>query len=202
MPWLDEVDAVLWAGLPGQEGGHAIAAALLGDNEPAGRLVTTYPAADGASPAWSVTPVDGDLDYAEGPFIGYRGYDAKKAAAPAFWFGHGLGYTTWDYAHASVLPGAGAPVVSVTVTNSGRRRGREVVQVYHRPAGRNQPVRLVGWTAVEADPGQSVRAEIRPDARMWRRWDTQADAWAPLGPGKRLLVARGLGDVRASLELP
>jgi beta-glucosidase len=202
MRWLDEVDAVLWAGLPGQEGGHAVAAALLGDVEPAGRLVTTFPAADGGSPAWSVTPTDGDLVYAEGPYIGYRGYDANKAAAPAFWFGHGLGYTTWGYAHASVLPGAGAPVVSVTVTNSGSRRGREVVQVYHRPANRNQPVRLVGWTAVEADPGQSVRAEIRTDARMWRRWDVQADAWAPLGPGGRLLVARGLGDVRASLELP
>jgi beta-glucosidase len=202
MPWLEEVDAVLWAGLPGQEGGHAVAAALLGDVEPAGRLVTTFPVADGASPAWSVTPVDGDLDYTEGPFVGYRGYDAKKAAAPAFWFGHGLGYTSWDYAHASVLPGAGAPVVSVTVTNSGGRHGREVVQVYHRPAARNQPVRLVGWTAVEADPGQSVRAEIRTDARMWRRWDSQAEDWAPLGPGGRLLVARGLGDVRASLELP
>jgi beta-glucosidase len=202
MPWRDEVDAILWAGLPGQEGGHAVAAALLGDIEPAGRLVTTFPSDDGAAPAWSVTPVDGDLVYSEGPYVGYRGYDATKAAAPAFWFGHGLGYTTWDYAHASVLPGAGAPVVSVTVTNTGRRPGREVVQVYHRPTTKNQPVRLVGWTAVEADPGQSVRAEIRTDARMWRRWDTQADAWAPLGPGGRLLVARGLGDVRASLELP
>jgi beta-glucosidase len=202
MPWRDEVDAILWAGLPGQEGGHAVAAALLGDIEPAGRLVTTFPRDDGAAPAWSVTPVDGDLVYGEGPYVGYRGYDANKASAPAFWFGHGLGYTTWDYAHASVLRGAGAPVVSVTVTNTGRRPGREVVQVYHRPGVRNQPVRLVGWTAVEADPGQSVRAEIRTDARMWRRWDTTADTWAPLGPGGRLLVARGLGDVRASLELP
>ena len=76
MPWIDDVDAVLVAGLPGQEGGHAVAAALLGDIEPAGRLVTTFPAADGAAPAWSVTPVDGDLVYTEGPFIGYRGHDA------------------------------------------------------------------------------------------------------------------------------
>ena len=66
MPWLDEVDAVLWAGLPGQEGGHAVAAALLGDIEPAGRLVTTFPAADGAAPAWSVTPVDGELPLRRG----------------------------------------------------------------------------------------------------------------------------------------
>src|SRR6185312_9254463 len=92
MPWLSRVDAVLWAGLPGQEGGHAVAAALLGDIEPAGRLVTTFPSADGASPAWSVTPVDGDLVYSERTFIGYRGHEADRAPAPAFWFGHGLGY--------------------------------------------------------------------------------------------------------------
>lgn len=55
MPWLHMVDAVLWAGLPGQEAGHAVAAALLGDIEPAGRLVTTFPVADGATPAWEVT---------------------------------------------------------------------------------------------------------------------------------------------------
>src|SRR5204863_4458709 len=88
MPWLDDVDAVLWAGLPGQEGGHAVAAALLGDIEPAGRLVTTFPTGDGATPAWSVTPVNGQLRYSEGAFVGYRGHFASKAPRPAFWFGH------------------------------------------------------------------------------------------------------------------
>ena len=102
MPWLAEVDAVLWAGLPGQEAGHAVAAALLGDIEPAGRLVSTFPVADGAAPAWSVTPVDGTLVYAEGTFIGYRGHYAGRAPAPAFWFGHGLGYSTWSYGPATV----------------------------------------------------------------------------------------------------
>ena len=122
MPWLDEVDAVLWAGLPGQEGGHAIAAALLGDIEPAGRLVTTFPADDGARPAWSVTPVDGDVVYAEGTFIGYRGHYAGAAPAPAFWLGHGLGYSTWDYAGAELAARqrrAAAPVITVTVQNTG-----------------------------------------------------------------------------------
>src|SRR4029453_18454947 len=62
MPWLDRVDAVIWAGLPGQEGGHAVAAALLGDIEPARRLGTPFPAADADPPAWAVSPVDGDLE--------------------------------------------------------------------------------------------------------------------------------------------
>jgi beta-glucosidase len=211
MPWLDEVDAVLWAGLPGQEGGHAVAAALLGDLEPAGRLVTTFPAAEGAAPAWSVTPVDGVLEYAEGTFIGYRGHHAGRAPAPAFWFGHGLGYATWEYSEASVSAGEGGsaggadddtPTVSVTIANTGDRVSREVVQVYLEPDAPDQPVRLVGWAAATVAPGASARVEVRTDAHLWRSWETATHAWGRLPAGGRLLVARGLGDVRATLDLP
>lgn len=201
MPWLEEVDAVLWAGLPGQEGGHAVAAALLGDIEPAGRLVTTFPAADGAAPAWSVTPVDGDLRYEEGPFIGYRGHHAGRVPAPLFWFGHGLGYADWSYADPEVTSGGEAPTVSVQVTNTGGRESREVVQVYYQPADPGQPVRLVGWQAVTAAPGASARVQVRTDQRMWRRWDAADNAWADLGRRGELLIARGLGDIRAVLPL-
>jgi beta-glucosidase len=200
MPWLDQVDAVLWAGLPGQEGGHAVAAALLGDIEPAGRLVTTFPVEDGRAPAWSVTPVDGRVEYREGTFIGYRGHHAGRAAAPAFWFGHGLGYSTWDYSDPKVVR-ADPLAVTVTVTNTGSRDSREVVQVYFQPAEPDQPVRLVGWRAVSAAPGESVRAEVEADPRLWRRWNSTTDRWDRLGTGGRLLVARGLGDTRATLEL-
>jgi beta-glucosidase len=195
MPWLAEVDAVLWAGLPGQEAGRAVAAALLGDIEPAGRLVSTFPAADGAAPAWAVTPVDGRLVYAEGTFIGHRGHYAGRAPAPAFWFGHGLGYSSWSYGPAAVDGSA----VTVEVTNTGGRTSREVVQVYLEPADADQPVRLVGWTAVTAEPGRTVPVRVETDARLWRRWT--AAGWDRLPPGGRLLVARGLGDIRASLNL-
>jgi beta-glucosidase len=201
MPWLDEVDAVLWAGLPGQEAGHAVAAALLGDIEPAGRLVTSFPVADGAAPAWSVTPVDGDLEYTEGTAIGYRGHHAGTAPAPAFWLGHGLGYATWKYEDATLAEDGDAPAVRVAVTNTGSRPSREVVQVYFDPQDAAQPVRLVGWRAVEADPGQRVEVEVVADRRMWRTWDAARGAWQTLPDAGRLLVARGLGDVRASLSL-
>jgi beta-glucosidase len=202
MPWRDEVDAVLWVGLPGQEGGHAVAAALLGDIEPAGRLVTTFPVEDEATPAWSVTPVDGDVEYTEGTFIGYRGHHAGRAPAPAFWFGHGLGYASWDYADARVVDGGASPTVAVSVTNTGSRESREVVQVYFRPAEEDQPIRLVGWKAVTVAPGSSVQVEVVTDARMWRRWNTDRGGWDTLGSGGTLLVARGLGDVRAGVDLP
>jgi beta-glucosidase len=199
LPWRDRVDAVLWAGLPGQEGGHAVAAALLGDIEPSGRLVTTFPVDDAQTPAWSVTPVDGRLPYTEGTFIGYRGHYAGRAPAPAFWFGHGLGYSTWEYDQPRVSYDGESPTVAVTVTNTGSRESREVVQVYFEPVEDDQPVRLVGWRAVRAAPGESVSVEVHTDPRLWRRWDTTSGAWASVTDGGRLLVARGLGDVRATI---
>ncbi len=200
MPWLGDVDAVLWAGLPGQEAGHAVAAALLGDIEPAGRLVTTFPAADGAAPAWPVTPVDGDLAYTEGTFIGYRGHFAGRAPAPAFWFGHGHGYSTWEYPAAELLGGDGPPGARVRVVNTGSRRSREVVQLYFQPAEPEHPVRLAGWAALTADPGESATVDVATDARMWRYWDTATGCWRQLSRGK-LIVARGLGDIRHVLDL-
>ena len=220
MPWLDEVDAVLVAGLPGQEGGHAVAAALLGDQEPAGRLVTTIPVADGAAPAWSVTPVDGKLVYEEGTAIGYRGHDAGLAPPPAFWLGHGLGYSTWDWTGARLVPetggtgdsgGSGSPgstartagvSVEVTVHNTGSRSSREVVQLYWRPAASGQPVRLVGWAAATVAAGEQATVRVSLDPRLRRRWDVDQDRWDLLPLAGELLLARGLGDVRARLELP
>ena len=194
MPWLDRVDAVLVAGIPGQEGGHAIAAALLGEIEPAGRLVTTIPVADGATPAWDVVPTDGVIEYAEGPYVGYRGHAAGNAPEPAFWFGHGLGYGAWSYDTAEV----DGHVVTVGLTNTSARDSREVVQVYYDPQLPDQPVRLVGWTAAEVGAGESRTVEVHCDDRLWRTWNTDTKDWDRLTGGE-LLVARSLGDIRHRL---
>lgn len=188
MPWLAQVDAVLWAGLPGQEAGDAVAAALLGHVEPAGRLVTTFPRAD--ADALSPVPVNGSLPYDEGTAIGYRG-----ASEPLFWFGHGLGYTTWEYGAASLSTVDGrVDAVSLELTNTGGRAGREVVQVYLRPDG--EPVRLIGWAVADVAAGETVRVEVPCSARVQRVW---RDGWHPL-PGGEVLIARGLGDVRVQLS--
>jgi beta-glucosidase len=199
MPWLSRVDAVLWAGLPGQEGGHAVAAALLGDIEPAGRLVTTFPTDDGKTPAWSVTPIDGKLVYDEGRFVCYRGHYSGHAPEPEFWLGHGLGYTTWEYSDVRLVLGD-APAIHATVTNTGKHTSREVVQVYLRPVEPDEPVRLIGWTSVTVEPGKSARVTVRTDRRMWRKWDTDAASWTRIANGGTFLVARGLGDIRASVS--
>jgi beta-glucosidase len=199
MPWLSRVDAVLWAGLPGQEGGHAVAAALLGDIEPAGRLVTTFPTGDAKTPAWSVTPVGGKLPYEEGRFVGYRGHFGGRAPDPEFWLGHGLGYTTWEYSDVRLVLGD-APAIHATVKNTGRRTSREVVQVYLHPVEPDEPVRLVGWTSVTVEPGKSARVTVHTDRRMWRKWDTESSSWTRIANGGTFLVARGLGDIRASVS--
>ncbi|ABM10630.1 glycosyl hydrolase family protein (plasmid) [Paenarthrobacter aurescens TC1] len=201
MPWLDDVDAVLFAGLPGQEAGEAVAAALTGDIEPAGRLVTTFPAHDGDGPAWSTTPTEGRLVYTEGTRIGYRGWHAS-GTEPMFWFGHGLGYTTWDYASAAVTGEDGPAVAEVTValTNTGSRQGKETVQAYIIPEDPDEPARLIGWGQISLGPGENGNVRITCDPRTQRIWDPAGQAWQPLNGGT-LAVARGLGDIRIKLQL-
>jgi beta-glucosidase len=202
MPWLDQVDAVLWAGIPGQEAGHAVAAALLNEIEPSGRLVTSFPSADGASTAWEVTPTHGLLEYSEGRYVGYRGHAAGRAPAPAFWFGHGLGYGSWEYAGATAEAGpSGTVTVSVDITNTSMLDSREVVQVYLDPQVPDQPVRLVGWTPVKVASGARASVTVDCDERMWRTWDVRSHSWWRLAGGE-LVVARGLGDVRCRLPAP
>jgi beta-glucosidase len=198
MPWLEQVDAVLWVGLPGQEGGHAIADVLLGNAEPTGRLVTTFPAADGDGPAWNVTPQDGTLNYAEDTRVGYRGWYGADVE-PAFWFGAGLGWGAWDYRSAEQVGGDDGMALSVVLANTASRASREVAQVYWQPEG-SAPVRLVGYAvADEVVPGEERTVTVTCDPRAFRLWDELASGWVTPAGGS-YLVARGLGDIR--LDVP
>jgi beta-glucosidase len=69
-----------------------------------------------------------------------------------------------------------------------------------RPVEPDEPVRLVGWTAITVDPGKSARVTVRTDRRMWRKWDTDSASWTRIADGGTFLVARGLGDIRASVS--
>ncbi|WP_422934499.1 glycoside hydrolase family 3 C-terminal domain-containing protein [Sinomonas sp. P47F7] len=202
MPWLADVDAVLIAGLPGQEGGHAIAAVLTGEAEPTGRLVTTYPAADGASPAWDVAPDAAlRLHYTDGTAVGYRGWHAGNAPEPLFWLGHGLGYGSWEYGEVRLVGTNPAPTLEVEVTNTSSRPSRETVQVYFTPTEPSDPMRLAGYAGADVATGETATVTVTCDPRLFRRWDDAVGSWAPLGAGE-LTVARGLGDVRARVSLP
>jgi beta-glucosidase len=183
LPWADRVPAVLLAWFPGQEAGNALADVLLGAAEPGGRLPTTWPRSEDGLP--SSRPVDGVLEYTEGTAIGYR-----RDGEPLYPFGHGHGYTSWDYLGIEPVEGG----VRVRVMNGGTRRGREVVQVY---AARPEP-RLVGFAAVEADPGEQVAVEIAVPPRALARWD---GGWV-VEPGAYPLAAgRSAADLRVTAEI-
>ena len=113
--------------------------------------------------------------------------------------GHGLGYGKWEYSDARLVTGD-APAITATVRNVGSRRSREVVQIYLRPTEAGEPIRLVGWSTVTVDPGQSARVTVQTDSRLWRKWDTGTSSWTRIADGATFLVARGLGDIRATVS--
>ncbi|NUT38451.1 MAG: glycosyl hydrolase, partial [Thermoactinospora sp.] len=189
MPWREEVAAVLVGWFPGEEGGNGLADVLLGRAEPGGRLPTTW--ADRA--LTSTTPRDGVLDYAEGPHIGYRGW-LREQEPPAYWFGHGLGYTSWTYeelwAPERIVPDR--PVrVHVRVRNTGSRPGREVVQVYlSRPHDGDRW--LAGFAAVTAEPGERAEVVVELPARAFQHW---AGAWCTAEGEVRVRAGRSAADL-------
>jgi beta-glucosidase len=120
-------------------------------------------------PVLDVTPTDGALRYDEGIHVGYRAW-LRSGTAPAFPFGHGLGYTAWSWDAAE----RDGDELVVRVTNTGQRPGRQVVQVYAERADSSveRPARwLVGFQAVEAGPGESVEARIAVPLRRLAHWD-------------------------------
>ncbi|MGM0386612.1 MAG: beta-glucosidase [Actinomycetota bacterium] len=203
LPWVDDVAAVLLVWFPGQEAGNALADVLFGAVEPGGRLPVTWPAVEDGLPG--VSPVDGQLPYDEGLFIGYRWYE-KVGRTPAFSFGHGLGYTDWEYLGISTpqLTDSGDLSFTVRVRNVGERPGREVVQVYaSRPGSAVERAArwLAGFAVVDAVPGEEVDVAVTVPRRTLEHWDEAAHAWA-LEAGTFVLEAgRSSGDLRVRGEV-
>jgi len=205
MPWAARAAAVLYAWLPGQAFGTALADVLLGSSEPGGRLPVTLPAAESDSPVLHAVPAaDGALRYSEGPLIGYRGYDVA-GVTPRYPFGHGLGYTDWSYQSVNCPPElrAGRDLeLSVSVTNAGTRPGKEVVQAYLEPAGPaapGRPVRvLAGFAAVRAPAGESVRVRLTIPARLFARYNEDLAAWVMPDGEYTIHIGRSSRDLRLS----
>ncbi|WP_373724623.1 glycoside hydrolase family 3 C-terminal domain-containing protein, partial [Bacteroides heparinolyticus] len=141
MPWVNDVPAIVQAWYLGSEAGSALAAVLMGDVNPSGKLPFTFPAKLEDVPAHSLGEYTGaqsesviDIRYNEGIFVGYRWADKQKKVKPLFPFGHGLSYTTFEYGKptvdSKVMTAGGTLTVKVTVSNTGAREGQEVVQLY------------------------------------------------------------------------
>ncbi len=205
MPWADEVAAILQVWFPGMEGGNAIADVLFGDEDPSGRLPTTFPRRLEDSPAYPYYPgEDGVVRYQEGLLVGYRHYDTV-GIEPRFCFGHGLSYTRFEYANLRVQAQDDQHVrVHVDVANVGARPGREVVQVYvRRPdSATDRPDKeLRDFAKLELEPGQTRTVSFDLPARAFAHWDTQRKAWH-VEPGPReIVVGSSSRDLRQSARV-
>lgn len=178
MPWRHEVAATLIGYFGGQEFGNALADILTGTTEPGGRLPTTWPATQGSVPVLNTTPdADGKLRYDEGIHIGYRAW-LKTGATPAYDFGYGLGYTTWSLNNVEgpadpVTPGDSVPL-KVSLTNTGERAGKQVIQVYaeKKDSTVERAVRwLVGSAPVWVEPGEHVSVDLQITTRLLAYWN-------------------------------
>jgi beta-glucosidase len=202
LPWREEVAAVLLSWFAGQEAGAALADVLLGEEEPGGRLPSTWPVRFEDVPVSEVVPTKGELSYDEGVFIGYRAWE-RAGVVPAYAFGHGLGYTDWAYESIELT----GTTVRVRVRNAGARAGREVVQIYVAPAGASaeaveRPARwLAGFASVQAAPGETVEAEVVLPERAFQVWDEAASAWATVLGTYAVEAGRSVADRRVGVPL-
>lgn len=215
MPWVDKVPAIVQAWFLGSEGGNALASVLTGDVNPSGKLPMTFPARLSDVGAHAVGQYPGtprndgsnivDIEYREGIFVGYRWADKNKIQ-PLFPFGHGLSYTTFDYGKATIDKTEGSAddvfTVSIPVTNTGDRAGREIVQLYVSDLKTTlpRPVKeLKGFKKISLEPGQTetVTFEISRDDLSY--FDADKHAWV-VDPGKfEALVGASSRDIRSKV---
>ena len=204
MPWVGQVSGILEAWFAGSAGSDAVANILFGDVNPSAKLPLTFPKSEADLPhptvvkpgpasvpnymskepwiqiATGLAPFP--VNYDEGVKVGYKWYDAEKKPV-LFPFGHGLSYTTYSYSNLKVTTGKN-PHVTFTVTNTGKRAGAEVSEVYASlpAAAAEPPKRLVGFSKVKLNPGESKEVEIDVDQKFLSIFNVDQNAWQLL-PG-------------------
>lgn len=205
--WLENVPAYLQAWYPGQEGGTAIAEILFGDVNPSGKLPATFERRAQDNPTYAnyyPQPDTKRVSYAEGVFVGYRGYE-KNGVAPSFAFGHGLSYTTFAYQNLKITPRAEAQYdVEFTVTNTGKRAGATVPQVYvsdPQSSVARPPKELKGFAKVTLQPGESRTVTIPLDARAFAYYDVTKKKWRAEAGAFGILVGSSSAQVELQQEV-
>jgi beta-glucosidase len=224
MPWADQVSGILEAWYAGSRGAEAVARVIFGEVNPSAKLPITFPrneadlphpilvkppkasTTNGEPDAWKkiaagLPPFQ--ITYDEGLKVGYKWYDAERKPV-LFPFGYGLSYTSYNYSDLKVTPGKSVQV-SFKVTNTGSRVGAEIAEVYAalpESAG-EPPKRLVGWSKVKLNAGESKEVKIELDALYLSIFNVERDAWQ-LIPGDYTFLVGGSSQslpLKESVEL-
>jgi beta-glucosidase len=182
--WVDGVPGLVDAWYGGEEGGDAIADVLFGDVSPSGKLPFSFLRRLEDSPSYGNYPGENlHVNYAEGIYVGYRYFDKHVEKKPLYPFGYGLSYTRFALSGLKApktMSGDATATVSVTVKNTGDRKGAEVVQMYigDPSAPVDRPVReLKGFERVELAPGESRTVRFTIDRRALSFYSTEQHTW-------------------------
>ena len=207
MPWVDNVNAIVEAWYCGSQSGTALADIIFGDVNPSGKLPVTFPVRledNGAHALCAYDPASTEAHYSEGIFVGYR-WAQKKDIKPLFAFGHGLSYTTFSYSEAEIsrttMSENGNVTVSVNVTNTGDREGKEIVQLYigDDECSVERPVmELKAFRKVSIKPGETVRVSFPVNADMLKFYGN--DGWTLEKGSFTAYVGAASDDIRTSVK--
>ena len=207
MPWVDNVNAIVEAWYCGSQSGTALADIIFGDVNPSGKLPVTFPVRledNGAHALGAYDPASTEAHYSEGIFVGYR-WAQKKDIKPLFAFGHGLSYTTFSYSEAEIsrttMSENGNVTVSVNVTNTGDREGKEIVQLYigDDECSVERPVmELKAFRKVSIKPGETVKVSFPVNADMLKFYGN--DGWTLENGSFTAYVGSASDDIRTSAK--
>ena len=207
MPWVDNVNAIVEAWYCGSQSGTALADIIFGDVNPSGKLPVTFPVRledNGAHALGAYDPASTEAHYSEGIFVGYR-WAQKKDIKPLFAFGHGLSYTTFSYSEAEIsrttMSENGKVTVSVNVTNTGDREGKEIVQLYigDDECSVERPVmELKAFRKVSIKPGETVKVSFPVNADMLKFYGN--DGWTLEKGSFTAYVGAASDDIRTSAK--
>ena len=194
-PWLKHCRTLVYGALGGQAGAGAMLDVLTGKVNPSGKLAETWVNAYADTPAKDNFAGPGRMvQYREGLYVGYRYY--QTAGVPvAFPFGYGLSYTSFAYSNLQAVSNG----VTLTVTNTGKRAGAEIVQLYAAKPGAEvfRPAQeLKGFAKVQLQPGESKTVTIPLDDKAFRYWNTKTDSWEVEGGSYELRVGASSADIR------
>ena len=203
MPWVNEVSAILETWLGGQAGAGAIADAVFGKVNPSGKLAETFPVRLEDSPAYLNFPgEDGQVIYGERMFVGYRYYD-KRNIEPLFPFGHGLSYTDFAYSNLKLsstdITENDQLQVTLTVTNTGKVKGKEVIQLYvgDKESTVQRPIQeLKAFDKIELEPGESKEVSLTLNNRDFSYYSKVYDRWLAESGEFDILIGSSSRDIR------
>ncbi|HSW58534.1 MAG TPA: glycoside hydrolase family 3 C-terminal domain-containing protein, partial [Dehalococcoidales bacterium] len=206
--WLDSVPAVLETWFPGQECGNAMADVLFGRVNPGGKLPDTFPKNLSDHPSFPFYPGSRDkVLYGEDIFVGYRYFD-KNNVEPLFPFGFGLSYTEFEYSNLRITPEKASAHekvrVEAEIKNTGRRSGKEVVQLYVSDIASSlprPPRELKGFQKVSLKPGQKVKVIFELGKDAWSYWDPAKKGWIAEPGDFDVLVGSSSRDIRLKKKI-